>query len=62
MADRVQKWLDGKKTYLLGAVLLMYVAVETFAGREPDQAVVYGLMAAMGITLRAGVKKDGGVR
>lgn len=63
MADRVQKWLDGKKTYLLGAVLLAYVGIETLAGREPDRAVVYGLVGAMGIALRSGVekaKRDGG--
>lgn len=62
MADRVQRWLEGKKTYLLGAVLLAYVAIETLAGREPDDAIVYGLVGAMGITLRSGVekaKKDG---
>lgn len=60
MADKVQRWLDGKKTYILGGILILYVAVESLSGREPDEAVVYGLIGAMGITLRAGVKGSTG--
>lgn len=53
----VGDWLKGKKTYILGALLVVYVVSASLGGWEPDDTIVYGLVGAMGITLRSGVKK-----
>jgi hypothetical protein len=53
----MSEWLSGKKTYILGGILIVYVGAATLGGWEPDDAVVYGLIAGMGITLRRGVAK-----
>lgn len=51
--------LSGKKTYILGAFLLAYlVTTDYLTGEPPNEDVVMGLLAGMGITIRMGVQKS----
>ncbi len=50
------KFLNGKKTYAVGAALVTYLIVQAINGMEPDQNIVTGLLAGMGLTLRHGMK------
>jgi len=56
--DQVKEAFSGSRTYALGVFLIAYMAIETYAGREPDQNIIMGTMAGMGITLRMGMKKS----
>ena len=56
----MEKWLSGRKTYLVaigGVTLALYAWAN---GTEVPNDVVLAILAAMGVTLRAGVAKNGG--
>lgn len=51
-------FLSGKKTYSIGAALILYVLIQYINGEAPDENIVMALLAGQGISLRAGVKKS----
>ena len=50
--------ISGKKTYMIGISLIVYLIVQMINGEPPNQEVVFGLLAGMGMTIRAGVTKS----
>jgi hypothetical protein len=52
------EYLQGKKTYAVGAALLAYLFIQSFITRDAvDQNIVNAMLAAMGLTIRAGIRK-----
>ena len=49
--------LKGNRTIALGVALICYVVISAFNKTEVDQNIVTGLLGAMGITLRLGMKE-----
>ena len=57
--NTINEALDGRKTYAAAGVLIVYLIVTAINQQEPDESVVSGLLAAIGVFLRAGVAKGG---
>jgi len=49
--------LNGSKTYGIALALIAYIAIQYFTGQPVEQEIIYGAMAAMGITIRHGIAK-----
>jgi len=51
-------YLQGKKTYIVGAVSILYLLTQYWAGTITPQEAVEGLLAVLGLaSLRHGVTK-----
>jgi len=57
MMNTVNELLDGRKTYIAGGVLIAYIVTQAINKQPLDEKIVWGLMGALGVFLRAGVAK-----
>jgi hypothetical protein len=52
--------VSGKKTYVLGGLLIAYViGMQVIVGEQPDPAIVAALLGGMGLTLRHAIASKG---
>ena len=57
--NAIMEFLDGRKTYVIAAVSIVYLAVCQFTKHEPSTEIM-GILGAAGLAaLRAGVAKSG---
>lgn len=60
MLTSVQNWLDGKKTYIVAALIGIGAGLEAYGIMIPE--FVFMVLGALGLgAVRAGVKKSGPV-
>lgn len=52
--------IDGNKTYIVGLAMIGYLLWQQASGGVIDQEIIYGGLAAMGLTLRHSISKAGG--
>lgn len=56
--NTIPTYLRGRKTYTLGITLICYLIVQAINGDQPDAIVVDAMLAAMGLTIRAGIATE----
>lgn len=55
--NNVRNFLDGKKTYLVSAVIFVLAGLQALGVEVPNE--VYAILGSvLGVTLRAGIRKN----